>query len=40
VDEWEVEGVVKYRKEELPEAAAISWRRMGYRQETGVAARP
>ena len=30
VDTWEVDGVVKYRKEELPEAAAISWRHMGY----------
>jgi len=40
VDEWEVEGVVKYRKEELPEEAAVSWRRMGYQQETGTAARP
>jgi hypothetical protein len=32
VDEWEVAGVVKYRKDELPEEAAISWRRMGYQR--------
>jgi len=32
VDTWEVDGVVKYRKEELPEEAAISWRHMAYRE--------
>ena len=30
VDTWEVGGVVKYRKDELPEESAISWRHMGY----------
>ena len=30
VDTWEVGGVEKYRKDELPESAAVSWRHMGY----------
>jgi microcompartment protein CcmK/EutM len=30
VDTWEVGGVVKYRKEELAEAAAIPWSDMSY----------
>ena len=30
VDTWEVHGVVKYRKDELPDEAAISWRDMSY----------
>ncbi len=30
VDTWEVDGVVKYRKDELPEESAISWRDMSY----------
>lgn len=32
VDTWEVDGVVKYRKDELPESAAISWADMSYRE--------
>ncbi|MDP3047164.1 MAG: EutN/CcmL family microcompartment protein [Chloroflexota bacterium] len=34
VDTWEVDGVEKYRKDELPESAAVSWRHMGYAQAT------
>jgi microcompartment protein CcmK/EutM len=31
VDTWEVNGQVKYRKDELAEESAISWRHMSYK---------